>query len=316
MKHTLFVTSNRLGDAVLTTGALYHLLETEPDVPITVICGHLSADIYAAIPGVERVIAISKRKRSLHWWDAFKQLKFRYWHRIVDYRGSPLSILPARHRHIWRGSSSNIHKAIANAHVIGVDHPLPPKIIAHNKEPEALSHLQQNDRILAIAPTANAEKKQWHHENYLALAKALTKETGILSGAKVAVLGAPGEEAQALPVVKGLPEDQVINLVGKTTPLQVAEILSRCKLFVGNDSGLMHTAVAVGIPTVGLFGVGQPAVYGPWGKKSLCLIGDPPGEKITRRIERDANGDGKVKETLPPDLVIQKVEDFYRQLES
>lgn len=316
MKHTLFVTSNRLGDAVLTTGALYHLLETEPDVPITVICGHLSADIYAAIPGVERVIAISKRKHSLHWWDAFKQLKFRYWHRIVDYRGSPLSILPTRHRHIWRGSSSEIHKAIANARVIGVDHPLPPKIIAHNKKPEALSHLQKNDRILAIAPTANAEKKQWHHENYLALAKALTKETGILSGAKVAVLGAPGEEAQALPVVEGLPKLQVINLVGKTTPLQVAEILSRCELFVGNDSGLMHTAVAVGIPTVGLFGVGQPAVYGPWGKKSLCLIGDPPGEKITRRIERDENGDEKVRETLPTDLVIRKVEDFYRQLES
>ena len=316
MKHTLFVTSNRLGDAVLTTGALYHLLKTEPDVPITVVCGHLSADIYTAIPGVEKVIAISKRKRSLHWWDAFKQLKFRFWHRVVDYRGSPLSILPARHRHIWRGSSSEVHKAIANARVIGVDHPLPPKIVPQNKNPDALSHLQQSDRILAIAPTANAEKKQWHHENYLALAKALTKDGGILEGAFVAVLGAPGEEAQALPVVEGLPENQVINLVGKTTPLQVAEILSRCKLFVGNDSGLMHTAVAVGIPTVGLFGVGQPAVYGPWGRKSLCLIGDPPGEKITRHIDQDAEGNEKTRETLPPDLVIHKVEEFYRKLES
>ncbi|MBL4906859.1 MAG: hypothetical protein JKX94_05350, partial [Sneathiella sp.] len=121
MKRTLFVTSNRLGDAVLTTGALHHLLETEPDVPITVVCGHLSSDIYAAIPGVEQVVAISKQKYSLHWLNAVSNLKFRFWHRIVDYRGSPLSFLPARHRHIWKGGSDDIHKAIANARVIGVD---------------------------------------------------------------------------------------------------------------------------------------------------------------------------------------------------
>lgn len=314
MKRTLFVTSNRLGDAVLTTGALHHLLESEPTIPITVVCGHLSADIYAAIPGVEKVIAISKRKYSQHWLDAFLQIGFHFWHRIVDYRGSPLGFLPARHHHLWKGSSDDIHKAVANARVINVDHPLPPKIVTNGTWPADLSSLAKPGPILAIAPTANAEKKQWHFENYLHLAKTLTGDGGILENARVVVLGAPGEEAQALPVVEGLPKEQVINLVGKTTPLQVAEILSCCDLFVGNDSGLMHTSVAVGIPTVGLFGVGKPAVYGPWGDRSLCLTGTPKGEKITRHLDLDEKGNEIIREPLPPGHVIQKVEEFYRGL--
>ena len=70
-----------------------------------------------------------------------------------------------------------------------------------------------------------------------------------MEGARIAVFGAPGEEAQAMPVVHALPEEQVIDLVGKTTPMEAATILSQCDLFVGNDSGLMHTAVAVDINT-------------------------------------------------------------------
>lgn len=314
MKRTLFVTSNRLGDAVLTTGVLHYLLEIEPDVPITVVCGHLSADIFKAIPGVERVVAIKKRKYSLHWPEVLFKLGFTFWHRVVDYRGSPLGFLPAHHHHNWRGSSDDIHKVIANARVIGVNHPLPPKIVPGETLPAPLAHLKGSDKLLAIAPTANAAKKQWHFENYLTLAKALTEDGGILAGAHIAVLGAPGEEAQSLPVVRGLPSDQVINLVGKTTPLQVAEILSHCDLFVGNDSGLMHTAVAVNIPTVGLFGVGKPAVYGPWGERSLCLKGTPHGEAITRHVMNDENGNESVRETLPAQYVIDAVVAFYQKV--
>ena len=62
MKKTLFVTSNRLGDAVLTTGILQHLLKTEdPDNKITVVCGKIPAPIFEAVEGVEKVVAISKK---------------------------------------------------------------------------------------------------------------------------------------------------------------------------------------------------------------------------------------------------------------
>ncbi|USG60837.1 glycosyltransferase family 9 protein [Sneathiella marina] len=313
MKRTLFVASNRLGDAVLTTGVLHHLLELEPEVPITVVCGEIPKDIFEAVPGVERVIAVKKRRYSMHWPEVAIDLGFVYWHRIVDFRSCLLGFLPAKQRSIWKGGNNSLHKVIANANLIGLDGPLPAKIIPTefqiSESRKWLEEAAAQGKILAIAPTANFYQKQWHYENYIALAKALTKDGGILNGAKIVVLGAPGEEDQALPVVNAFDDSQVINLIGKTTPMQAATILSQCTLFVGNDSGLMHTATAVNIPTVGLFGIGMPKVYGPWGERSLCLTSTPSGVPITRE-----NTEDDVIESLPVETVIRETEAFYRRL--
>ncbi len=313
MKRNLFVTSNRLGDAVLTTGVLHHIIRQEPDIPVTVICGTIPQGIFEAIPGVERVIGIRKQKFNKHWLDAIWNAGPKFWHRIVDFRASPFSIMPARHRHIWKGGDDTVHKALANARMIGVSHPIPPLIIPTKEQLEranSLLNLERDNRpILALAPTANFDQKQWHHQNYLKLAKALTSSNGILSGARIAIFGAPGEEAQAMPVVHGLPDDQVIDLVGKTTPMEAASLLSQASLFVGNDSGLMHSAVATGIPTVGLFGIGKPTVYGPWGEKSLCITGTPAGHPI--------HGNPDVGESiLPPKAVLEKIETFFNTIRS
>lgn len=314
MKRTLFITSNRLGDAVLTTGVLHHLIDNEPQVPVTVVCGKLTADIFGNIPGVEKVVSISKRKYSLHWWDAFKQIEGVFWYRIVDFRGSALGFLPARHRHTWKGAKDNEHKLVTNAALIGEKQPILPKIPVEVNKLSAQLKLSQQTPILAIAPTANFAGKQWHYENFINLALRLTAKDGILPDARVLVLGAPGEEAQARPVVQALPSDRVLDYVGKTNPLEAAQLLSQADLFVGNDSGLMHTAVAVGIPTVGLFGIGKPKVYGPWGEKSLCLVGTPAGEQITRSNITAKNGEIEVQETLPLEYVLKEVQDFYKAL--
>ncbi|MCF8465771.1 MAG: glycosyltransferase family 9 protein [Sneathiella sp.] len=315
MKRTLFVASNRLGDAVLTTGVLHYLLEQEPEIPITVVCGDIPTSIFEAIPGVARVIGVKKRRFSLHWPEVALALGPVYWHRIVDFRGSLLGFLPARHHHIWKGGRDDLHKALANANVIGLDFPLPPRIVPTNAQLETstkwLGPRQGRRKILALAPTANFYQKQWHYENYIKLAKLITGVGGILEGARVVVFGAPGEEAQAMPVVNALPEQQVINLVGKTTPMEAATILSQCDLFVGNDSGLMHIAVAVNIPTVGLFGIGKPDVYGPWGDCTLCLKSEPAGTPVTRPTSNSEETD---EEPLPFDRVLHEIENFYRSI--
>ena len=315
MKRTLFVASNRLGDAVLTTGVLHYLLETEPEAAVTVVCGDIPKSIFEGISGVERVIGVRKRRFSLHWPEVAISLGPVFWHRIVDFRGSLLGFLPGRHRHVWRGGKDDIHKVIANARLIGVDTPLPPRITPTPAQIEAagkwLGPAVDRPPILALAPTANFYQKQWHYENYIRLAQKLTETGGIMAGARVAVFGAPGEEAQAMPVVEALARNQVIDLVGKTSPMEAATVLSQCTLFVGNDSGLMHSAVAVGVPTVALFGIGKPAVYGPWGDRSLCLKSTPPGTAIIR--PENGTGDGE-DEPLPFSQVLRETESFYKRI--
>ena len=65
----------------------------------------------------------------------------------------------------------------------------------------------------------------------------------------------------------------VLDLRGQTTLTQVAAVLSKADLFVGNDSGLGHIASGVGVRTITLFGPGSPQRYRPWGDKGEVIVG-------------------------------------------
>jgi ADP-heptose:LPS heptosyltransferase len=87
----------------------------------------------------------------------------------------------------------------------------------------------------------------------------------------VAVFGGPAERATAEPVLRAIPPERRIDLVGTAELPVVAACLKRCTLYVGNDSGLMHMAVAAGIPTLGLFGPGNEERYGPSGPRGAVV---------------------------------------------
>jgi heptosyltransferase III len=70
-----------------------------------------------------------------------------------------------------------------------------------------------------------------------------------------------------------------VNLAGKHTLLQSAEVLRRCTLYIGNDSGPMHLAAAVGTPVVAIFSSYQfPVFWKPWGKNSRIVMHPVPCE--------------------------------------
>ena len=99
----LFVTSTRIGDAVLSTGLLSHLVERYPEASVTVACGHLPAPLFRAAPGVVRVIPIVKKPLSAHWIALWGQVAGTVWDLVIDLRGSALAwLVPARARKVWR----------------------------------------------------------------------------------------------------------------------------------------------------------------------------------------------------------------------
>src|ERR1700742_737152 len=84
----LFVTATRIGDAVLSTGLLAHLIERYPDARVTIAAGPDAAPLFEAVPGIERLITVSKRPHSLHWLELYREVAFRRWSLVVDLRGS------------------------------------------------------------------------------------------------------------------------------------------------------------------------------------------------------------------------------------
>jgi ADP-heptose:LPS heptosyltransferase len=123
--------------------------------------------------------------------------------------------------------------------------------------------------IIAFAPTANWAPKIWPQARFVELFQRLSVPP--FQDAVAAIIAGPGEREAALakPVLEGLPN--AIDLVSRLTLPEIAALLARSVLFVGNDSGLMHLAAASGAPTLGLFGPTNEEEYSPTGRSASAL---------------------------------------------
>jgi len=268
MNNILFITSNRLGDAVLSTGLIRHMVSTYPDAKITIACGPLPASIFAGVPNLQDLILIRKRSMNRHWIDLWKTVGLRRWDMVVDLRDSAVSrLLIAGKRYIYsRGIDKQKHKVEQCADVMKLsDVPAPHLWFTPEQQAFADAIVPDNKTVLAVGPTANWIGKTWPVERFEAVVKALTAKGGALEGAHVAVFAAPGEEVIAHELLRTVPKTRAIDMIAKASPGEAAAVLSRCDFYIGNDSGLMHCAAAAGVPTLGVFGPSYPHLYRPWG---------------------------------------------------
>lgn len=288
-RRILFVTASRIGDAVLSTGVLAHLAATYPDARFTVACGAPAAALFAPAPFVERVIPMVKRKRAGHWLDLWQATAGRWWHMVVDLRGSALAwAVPTVRRRVLRSSWEPKHRLAHLASALGLTEPLPPVLwntAAHLTEAERL--IAPGPPVLAVGPTANWGAKQWPAERFAAVIARLTAADGALPGARVAVFASAAERAAALPVLESLPAERRLDLVGAPDLAVVHACLKRCAFYLGNDSGLMHIAAASGIPTLGVFGPSSEVFYGPFGRACASVRGPRSFEDICHAPDYD-----------------------------
>jgi heptosyltransferase-3 len=279
----LFITSTRLGDGVLSTGALNHFIRTYPQAEITVICGPLVAGIFEQAPRVVRVIAVKKERYALHWYKLWRETVGTSWDIVVDLRNSALSrLLIAKKRYIWGKQDNQRHKVEQIAGVIETSPPPAPTLWFNDETINTAALLiPAGSPVLAIGPAANWPAKTWPAENFIALINKLIAEGSILPRARIAVFAAPGEEQVAYKVLNAMPLERRIDLIGKASPVVAAAALQRCTLYIGNDSGLLHCAAAVGIPTLGLFGPSWPQLYRPWGERAAYVSTPETYDQLT-----------------------------------
>ncbi|MBI4529459.1 MAG: glycosyltransferase family 9 protein [Deltaproteobacteria bacterium] len=118
-------------------------------------------------------------------------------------------------------------------------------------------------KILALAPGSGAREKNWPADGYKAVIEWWEKAVG---GKCIVVLG-PVEEARG----------QINDFSASGIPMrnlklaQLAALLSRCDLYLGNDGGVSHLAAALGAETVALFGPTDPARWRPRGRSVTVM---------------------------------------------
>jgi heptosyltransferase III len=285
----LFITATRIGDAVLSTGLLSHILERHPGCNITIAACTASAPLFAAAPGLRRLIALPKRRHRLHWLDLYRAVALRRWDLVVDLRGSALGyLLWARERHVSAKGDPRLHRVVQLAREYGLAQPPSPRIwTTPRHEHEAAVLVPPGAPVIAIGPAANWRGKTWAAERFAELAMRLIAPGGLIPGARVAVLAAEHERPQAEALLAGVPAAQLIDLVGRTDLLTAAAVLRRALLFVGNDTGIMHIAAAADTPTLGLFGPSPPERYAPWGTHTAIVTTAVPYEALVGAPDYD-----------------------------
>jgi heptosyltransferase-2 len=157
-------------------------------------------------------------------------------------------------------------------------------------------------RTIGVSPgAAYGNAKRWLPERF---AEAAGKLAGA-RGASIALFGSASERPACEQIAQLLNGHSVINHAGQTTLAQFIDLAAACELFLTNDSGAMHIASALGVPTIAVFGATDDAGTGPTGPNarvvrepvecSPCLLRECP---IDHRCMSRVSADRVVKEAL------------------
>lgn len=134
-------------------------------------------------------------------------------------------------------------------------------------------------RPVAVSPGASQVLKRWPAEHFARLCRYLVEELRT----RVLLFGSSGEAKLLHDLAQRTRDLPGLEIVRNLPLRRVAALLAQCALYVGNDSGLMHLAAAVGTPVVILFGPTVPDLYLPQGVRSRAVVSGTPCVYRSRR---------------------------------
>ena len=154
----LFISNTRLGDAILTTGVLKHLIDKHPNSEITVVTSYIAKQIFEPIPQVANIICYEKQKYKLHWLKLYFLFRKTRWDLIVDFKQSGIALILNGNKKYWRKNVAykKNHILLQNASLLNVSTPLPSHFWCSKRaifEADNVLAKYQNHVKIALSPT-------------------------------------------------------------------------------------------------------------------------------------------------------------------
>lgn len=126
--------------------------------------------------------------------------------------------------------------------------------------------------LIGLAPgAAYGPAKKWFPGRFASVVDRLIDDTG----GQAILFGSDGDRESTSEVRKNA-RHPLIDIAGRTNLREAIALISRCDLFISNDTGLMHVAGALGIPMVAIFGSTNPMTTSPVGEASVVIHRDVP----------------------------------------
>lgn len=274
MAAILFLAPDDLGEAVLATGALAHVLGEAGQ--LVVVCGADAQPVFRAAPGLVALHALPPRAGLISMLRVRRDLGRVYVSQVIDARGGWLGkSIAAPKRTALSPAAVLRHRAEDWAEAVGADRPLAPKLWIDPQARRRADSVAEGP-VIALAPGGSDASKRWPRERFAAVARRLV--SGPLAHAEVVVLGAAPRDAEITrALVQSLDADGVAarDLGGTLDLLAAAALMERAVLCVGNDNALTHLAAAAGAPTLTLFGPTDERVRSPFGPRARAMRGLP-----------------------------------------
>ena len=143
----------------------------------------------------------------------------------------------------------------------------------HHAANKYLSNVSLNKRIVGIHAGCGKfmAHKRWESSKF----KELCSRLASLSNIQLLLFGGNEEKDLSQEITENIKSEDFFDFTGKLKITETAEIISKCNLFISNDSGLMHLAALVGVSNLAIFGPTSVAKNSPLGSNSLIMHKGP-----------------------------------------
>ena len=297
IKNILVIRNDRFGEFLLNVPAIRALKERYPQARLSLAVNSTVSELAAAVECVDEVVVWDEVKGNLRKYKfdlcvVLNPTKEAHW--AVFWAGISVRVGYDRKWGILLTRKLKDTKHLGDRHEVDCNLELAGLVGAKTldktlkiKVGDSLFREFIGQRIVAIHPFTSDPVKQWPVKRFVELARRIIQESRgqspagtVPSFVKVVFVGRDENWGQSPPAtdasagrsgtVPDLVSLGVINLINKTTLVELAALLKRCFLLISGDSGPMHLAAAVGTPVVALFRNDLPGKaarrWGPWGE--------------------------------------------------
>lgn len=291
-KSILVRATNWVGDAVMSLPALRALRERFPKAKITILAKPWVADLYRRERFCDETIPYTSRDLAAKWktarelsagnfdcaillQNAFDAAMVAWMARIperIGYKRDGRGFLLTRAVAVPRAGEIPLHERFYYLELLrraGIMEDMPEdasiRLDGAGAAREAgLARFSKEGfegPVIGVSPgAAYGSAKRWLPERFAEAASRVAKELG----ASVAIFGSESEQDVCSAVAAEV-EVPVRNFAGKTTLAEFIDLAAACRAYLTNDSGPMHIASALGVPTVAVFGATNDLTTGPIG---------------------------------------------------
>jgi len=310
----LFITSTRIGDAVLSTSILNYIKNKFPHTSLYIATGISASLLFKNFNNVKKTFILKKKFFKIHWLKLWYQTFFNKWDIVIDLRGSVISyFLFKKKKYVYKPINKNIHRLDELALLMKKKYLPLPSIPVLKKDIKKISKdFLKLKNSIAIGASANWPAKIWPSKNFVKLIKMILKEKKFGKKKSIVFFGSSKDLKNTEKIIKHFKERRVKNFCGKLNLIEVAVYLKKCKIFIGNDSGLMHIASACGIPTLGLFGPSLESRYAPKGNNAHYIRTKKTFNQLTGAKNFDWNTKKNLMNSLSVNSVFKKIKEILK----